>query len=105
MVSTSQDIAYMPAQVLRPIPDVPEDVPKGEDPKPDADTKFVLFRYGEDPIPHGAFVKVSPENQLSPALHGPNTTKEMVSVSNTITVRDIGETLQKIEAAGGREYL
>jgi uncharacterized protein len=70
------------------------------------DPMFVMFRFSEkDFIPHGGFVKVKPDNQLSPALHPDNAKKEKLSVNSTITVRSCDETLKRIVEAGGEVYM
>jgi len=64
-----------------------------------------MFRFSaNDCVPHGGFVKVTPENLLSPALHGDNKEKARLSVSTTITVRSCDDTLKKIVEAGGEVY-
>jgi hypothetical protein len=61
-----------------------------------------LFSHGST---HGSFVKILPENLLSPALHSNNPDKARVAVRVTISVESVDESLEKIEKAGGKLYM
>ncbi|KAE8450073.1 hypothetical protein EG329_006854 [Mollisiaceae sp. DMI_Dod_QoI] len=54
---------------------------------------------------NGSFVKVQPENFLSPALHPDNPEKNRVALRVTITVESVDKKLEEIEKAGGKLYL
>jgi len=54
---------------------------------------------------YGCFVKLTPENLLSPAKHPDNPGKGRVAVRVTITVDSVEEKLKSIEAAGGAVYV
>jgi len=54
---------------------------------------------------NGSFVKLAPENLLSPATHPDNPSKERLAVRITINVDSIDEALKEIEKAGGASYI
>jgi len=74
-------------------------------PAQDADTAnepcVAMFNKG---AMHGCFVKLAPENLLSPATHPDNEKKERASVRVTITVGSVDEMLEKVKEAGGDIY-
>jgi len=66
------------------------------------DHGVLLFTHGST---HGSFVKVSPENFLSPALHPNNPDKARLAVRVTMLVESVDESLEKVEKAGGKLYI
>lgn len=52
----------------------------------------------------GCFIKLAPENLLSPAKHPDNPEKGRIAVRVTISVESIDEKLNRVEEAGGKVY-
>jgi len=53
---------------------------------------------------NGSFIKLAPENLLSPATHS-DPSKERLAVRITINVDSIDATLKEVEKAGGASYI
>ncbi|KAF4637266.1 hypothetical protein G7Y89_g815 [Cudoniella acicularis] len=71
-------------------------------PMPNNQEEYITFNKG---TLTGGFIKVSPENFLSPAAHPDNAEKERVAVRVTLTVDSLDETLKRVVEAGGGVYL
>jgi uncharacterized protein len=54
---------------------------------------------------HGSFVKLEPENFLSPAIHPDNPDKGRVALRVTLNVDSVDESLKEVEKAGGALYM
>ena len=66
------------------------------------ESKVVLFTKG---VTHGSFVKVEKDHHLSPAKFPYNEEKGVQSVTVTIIVESVDETLKAVEKAGGEVYM
>lgn len=69
-------------------------------PTPSGDAS--MFTKGDT---HGSFVKLEPENLLSPALHPSNPDKGRIAVRVTLNVDSVDESLKEVEKAGGSLYM
>jgi predicted enzyme related to lactoylglutathione lyase len=54
---------------------------------------------------NGSFVKIEPENFLSPAIHSGSPDKRPVALRVTLNVESVDEALKEVEKAGGSLYL
>jgi uncharacterized protein len=69
-------------------------------PSPNSEVSF--FTKG---VTNGSFVKLEPENLLSPAIHPDNPDKGRVALRVTINVESVDEILKEVEKAGGSLYM
>jgi len=74
----------------------------GWESNPSPDAEAAIFTKG---LTHGSFIKIEPENHLSPANHPDNSEQRRIAVRVTINVESVDETLKEIEKAGGSLYL
>ncbi|KAE9374647.1 hypothetical protein N431DRAFT_481816 [Stipitochalara longipes BDJ] len=68
---------------------------------PSPNPEVSIFSKG---LTNGSFVKLAPENLLSPAIHPDNSDQERIALRVTINVESVDEKLKEIEKAGGSLY-
>lgn len=67
-----------------------------------AESNYVMFAKG---AMHGGFVKVEKDHHISPSKKPYDEAKGVQTVTVTITVESVDETLKAIEKAGGEVYM